>query len=439
MGRPTLEVCNGVDDDGDELIDEEPIAETCGVGPCRTLAVCDSGVIRCVPGAPRTETCNLIDDDCDDAIDEGLGFESLGPPIVLWQEPAQSVYGADLVRSEGGLLVAFRHTVQRPTPSSHNQTTLRVGFDGLPLGSPLELETRFSSWGPRLSSGRFGRVSLASCGNAGSDSYAYSAVLDGSTGALVRPDVRRSPTDRRCGAAAPDGLFFGDLLLYGWVENSSAAEGNEVLFDVADAAQASVRTSTLTTDGDLTVPPRFATDGERVALAYGLGGYPGVPRLEFHVFTDPIGPLPPPLDVPLPEGLFFADPELLPARRGFVMFAKNRFGDGLFRVFIDANGRLIEPPTQLDDTNELYSSPYVASRPGGEFALATIGYSEDTEHTAILALDEFGRITTRIRRETRSAPLAALGLDDGRVAVLFREPLNNEEGSLTLEFFGCPR
>lgn len=62
------EVCNLVDDDCDDRVDEN-VRPACGVGWCRRVSPsCDPSF--CEPGKPRAEECNLFDDDCDDIADE---------------------------------------------------------------------------------------------------------------------------------------------------------------------------------------------------------------------------------------------------------------------------------------------------------------------------------------------------------------------------------
>jgi hypothetical protein len=69
-----LEVCNGVDEDCNALVDDALGSSTCGVGACqRTTNNCVGGVpVSCTPGTPVPEVCgNGLDDDCDTVIDNG--------------------------------------------------------------------------------------------------------------------------------------------------------------------------------------------------------------------------------------------------------------------------------------------------------------------------------------------------------------------------------
>lgn len=79
-GTPAAESCNGLDDDCDGVTDEDLAPAMCGVGACfRSVTACIGGTTQtCTPGAPTAETCNSIDDDCDTQIDEGFSPLSCG-------------------------------------------------------------------------------------------------------------------------------------------------------------------------------------------------------------------------------------------------------------------------------------------------------------------------------------------------------------------------
>ena len=77
-GAPTPEICNGLDDDCNNAVDDRPVdvgvACSAGVGECS-----DDGLLQCVRGAltcdatpslPRFERCNLRDDNCNGPSDE---------------------------------------------------------------------------------------------------------------------------------------------------------------------------------------------------------------------------------------------------------------------------------------------------------------------------------------------------------------------------------
>src|SRR5262245_46029711 len=75
---PQTEVCNGLDDDCDGMIDEGTlpgVGDKCGngLGTCSSgTFVCSMGKLVCnATGMPQPEVCNGIDDNCDGIIDNG--------------------------------------------------------------------------------------------------------------------------------------------------------------------------------------------------------------------------------------------------------------------------------------------------------------------------------------------------------------------------------
>jgi hypothetical protein len=80
------EVCNGRDDNCNDLIDED-LSDPCGLGWCRRYgSVCTPG--HCAPGLPMREVCNDFDDDCDGVIDNGTDLDLCGKPGLTCSQGA---------------------------------------------------------------------------------------------------------------------------------------------------------------------------------------------------------------------------------------------------------------------------------------------------------------------------------------------------------------
>ncbi len=79
---PAAETCNGVDDDCNGFVDEETDGEDCfvtnefGACPGKTLCGGEAGLI-CTGQVPMAELCNGLDDDCDGLVDEDFKTDEL--------------------------------------------------------------------------------------------------------------------------------------------------------------------------------------------------------------------------------------------------------------------------------------------------------------------------------------------------------------------------
>ena len=80
--EPTVEVCDGLDNDCSGLADDDIAAELCEntnpEGTCQGKEQCIEGEPVCDAAVPTEEFCDLADNDCDGEVDEGFGEATCG-------------------------------------------------------------------------------------------------------------------------------------------------------------------------------------------------------------------------------------------------------------------------------------------------------------------------------------------------------------------------
>ena len=147
--RPREEqVCDGADDDGDGQIDEGLDGDVCfaGEGLCRRpgITVCgpDGLVCDAEPGVPGREVCNGLDDNCDGVVDEGLDCE-IEPVVDVGPQPVfqgdNVLFDASRSRSPGGI-VDYRWTIEdgpdvQQLVLDAPRMNYAIGHDGLLRGT----------------------------------------------------------------------------------------------------------------------------------------------------------------------------------------------------------------------------------------------------------------------------------------------------------------
>lgn len=103
-GLPSAEICDGIDNDCNDQVDDELGTISCGEGACRrTVAACsDAGALECTPGDAVPEiACDDIDNDCNGTPDD------LGPFVPL----AVSGFDKDVIAESSPASTSTSHAL----------------------------------------------------------------------------------------------------------------------------------------------------------------------------------------------------------------------------------------------------------------------------------------------------------------------------------------
>lgn len=153
----------GLDDGCGAATDNEVFA-TCGVGAClRTALSCVGGVTQqCTPGEPSLELCNGIDDDCDGAVDNAVA-----PGILTTVTMAKQVDGSSSLNWSISI-VAQTYDVTRGSLDALRSTAGDfTSSTNLCLGNDTAATTVVDAAVPQESTGYWYLVRGSNCAGAG--------------------------------------------------------------------------------------------------------------------------------------------------------------------------------------------------------------------------------------------------------------------------------
>jgi hypothetical protein len=443
------EVCDGRDDDGDGRVDEAIAPLSCGREACmfEVPACVDGRPSRC-PSLPiRAEVCNRLDDDCDGDTDEGLGFAELGPPRVVRSTEGttgdcaacQWAAGAQLWHQGDRMLAVWRMGFDGSLPRP-NAFFRRLDADAQPIGEVQNLFDEPVPNGLRLAPASDGRAVLAFCGRESGDDIMTSALV-GEAGDLVRDLERREPRTS-CGAGLPDGIFGAERFFFAWTDNS---DDGQISLDVADASGDRLLSRTLLdAGGDLAAMPRFAVNGDRVAMVAGHRPEIRESRLLFYVFDRTGAPIGPPADIAPIEGpeSFYGEPLVAASGSGWLVIAQERASDdasGRIVIELDRDGRVVRGPERLEPERRYVEWAIVAA-PRGFFVAGSADFGDGSSGLFAARLDERGSITDEWRDSTDGIGLSGIDADarDGRYYFTYAgTAADSIPNRVVVRVFGC--
>jgi hypothetical protein len=376
------------------------VSQAVDAGPVDAARV-DAGSDAGVPCVSSVEVCNGVDDDCDDRLDEGLGFGAIGEPIVVRDVDEHGddrcstcaiAFAPHAVSTSDGILVAFRigFDGSRPIP---NTFTRLLDDDAHPRAEIALLSDRNTTEGLRMTSHPSG-AAMVYCGRFRSNDVTTSAIVS-PAGALI-DERAREPMGRSCGAWEPDTVWTGARTMFAWTDNSSGPlPGFEVLLDRGDADGVSLGFEMLEPNGD--GGPRLGVGHGRLLLVVGTRPEPRRSVLAIHRFDLEGTRAGEPTYVPIPDGLddSFVSSHVVPSREGFVVHSAAAARDGgRFVTRLGSDGALALGPVRLDEGIDYVNGfDDVLARRGGGAVIASPRRSAPGEPGyRVLAVDDEGAV-----------------------------------------------
>lgn len=308
---------------------------------------------------------------------QGGRFTQIGGPWVLLSHVPYHSPAYALVPDDDGVLAIWRGEFFGTNPMP-NFLGARASYDGQLLSMVAPIWERPVLIEPAVHRAAEGSL-ITFCGRFGSDDELASQILD-AQGQPLAEEVVRLPGSH-CGAARPDGVWTGQVYLFSWIDNSSM----QVLLDVGDPqSTASLGTTELALEGDLSAPPRMAVGPEGVLLVVGLRFTNEVLAFELAhdgtVLDSRSLALPPDFDSgSLAVG---AHPD-----GSFSVYLGHR-DEGLYHTRVDADGQ--SDVTRVEGAGFHFDDLLLQHRAGG-FVLVSAGYESDyVDRIRVLVTDDTG-------------------------------------------------
>jgi len=431
---PSEELCNGLDDDGDGLIDEGFAPIRCGIGRCmREVPGCEDGVVPlCVPGEAVPEACNHLDDDCDGMIDEGLGFGEVAGPYVI--RPAREGSAGDCSSCAWAHVVALADTPEGmlalwllgfdgsyPEPNAFRRM---LDSDGRPAGD-IELLTERNLLRVQLLPGPEDQVLLVHCVRTRSDDYAATVFLDGTGEVLGEPEIRFD--EPGCGWAST-------LVPYRQAHALSAFQAGTAspVYELMDWEARSLGSHHV--EWENTSLPTFAANEVGVAMVHSVER--SAEQFLFQLLDFTGAPVTEPELVGL-EGFEHRGPGVASDGVRWLVITSDDYGGGFVRTWFEQGGGVSAEPTLSEP--EVHPSRVQLLRYQDGFLLSGYGSIHEPLRYFLFVwrLDAEGEVTDRwemTEGDFRDPP--AFVVRDGRVFMLYST--GGFEGSrVELRELGC--